>query len=115
MPVEPSTPQKGADPRPTIIAEKSSRARHSPLPNHFPRLELRLGKQMSDNNLDVSAQPAKLRIHRACKFNASIYRLAITGSSYGNRCFVARGLPRMREFFLSRCWSPPPRHFLPPQ
>src|SRR5438105_8176433 len=99
MPVEPSTPQKGAVPRPTIIAEKSPLARHSPCQITFPRLELQLGKHMSDNDLEVSAQPAKLRTHRACKFNASFYRLAITGYSYGNRCFVARGLPRMRGFF----------------
>src|SRR5260221_7456846 len=99
MPVEPSTPQKGAVPRSTIIAEKSSHARHSPCQITFPRLELRVGKHMSGNNLDVSAQPAKLRPHRACKFNASIYRSAKTSQSYGNRYFMAQRLRRSREFF----------------
>jgi len=31
---------------------------------------------MSGNDLDIPAQPAKLRTERACKFKASIYKTA---------------------------------------
>jgi len=74
---------KGADPRPTIIAEKSTRARHSPYQTPIPRLDPRLGKRMSGSNLDVSAQPAKLCTESACNFKASIY-LRRKESNHGN-------------------------------
>ena len=67
---------KGAYPCPTIIAEKSTRARHSPYQTPIPRLDPRLGKRMSGSNLDVSTQPAKLRTESACNFKASIYNVA---------------------------------------
>ena len=73
---------KGAYPCPTIIAEKSTRARHSPYQTPIPRLDPRLGKRMSGSNLDVSAQPAKLRTESACNFKASIY-LWRKKSNYG--------------------------------
>src|SRR4029078_11703409 len=75
MPVEPPAPhQRRGYLRPTIIAGKSTRARHLPHQSTVPRQEPRVGKHMSGNDLDIPAQPAKLRTERACKFKASIYK-----------------------------------------
>jgi hypothetical protein len=97
MPVEPSTPHKKArGPRPTIIAEKSTRARHSPCQTPIPRLDPRLGKRMSGSNLDVSAQPAKLRTESACNFKATIYlwqKKSNHGNPYLTGARIAAGAP----------------------
>jgi len=37
---------------------------------------------MSGNDLDIPAQPAKLRTERACKFKASIYKSQQTAKSF---------------------------------
>jgi len=42
---------------------------------------------MSCNDLDASAQPAKLRSHRACKFKATIYGSQKISIAHVNRCF----------------------------